>query len=91
MSRLIDADELLTSKWWDGMTNAFDKARAKIIIQSAKTVDAVQVVRCKDCKHWRNEDDSPTGLGNCDIEEDDFTLWRWDCDFCSYGERKDNG
>ena len=61
----------------------------KFAIWLNKTVDAVEVVRCKNCKHWiTDESSSIPDLGNCDIEEDDFTLWRWDCDFCSYGERK---
>ncbi len=42
--RLIDADALLGSHWWDSLTNEFDKARAKIVVMSAPTVDAVEVV-----------------------------------------------
>lgn len=49
----------------------------KRIVKSIKTVDAVQVVRCKDCKFherkWCTLND--TGM--------------YDEDFCSYGERKD--
>ena len=40
--------------------------------------DVVEVVRCKDCKHWHN--------GDCYRLE--LSLPN---DFCSYGERKDNG
>lgn len=43
-----------------------------------KMDDFVRVVRCKDCKHW--------DFGDCYRQE----LTRPD-DFCSYGERKDNG
>ena len=42
--RLIDADALLESKWWDSLKDDFDKARAKIIVQSCPTVDATPVV-----------------------------------------------
>ena len=42
--RLIDANALLASHWWDSLTNEFDKARAKIVIMSAPTVDAVEVI-----------------------------------------------
>ena len=42
--RLIDANALLASKWWDSLKDDFDKARAKIIVQSCPTVDAVEVV-----------------------------------------------
>ena len=30
----------------------WDEALAKAIIESVPTIDAVTVVRCKDCKHW---------------------------------------
>ena len=59
------------------------------------TVDAMQVVRCKDCKHWRDSWLAPDGKhshGYCYMEEsDDVIVGRWDDDFCSYGERKNNG
>ena len=42
--RLIDANALSDSKWWDSLSNDFDKARASIIIKSCPTVDAVEVV-----------------------------------------------
>ena len=50
------------------------------------TVDAVPVVRCKDCKHWHKDtvfcDYMPYG------EASERVNWYAD-DFCSYGERKD--
>ena len=48
----------------------------KSILHSAKPIDAVPVVRCRDCKYWE--------YGDCYRLE----LSRPD-DFCSYGERKD--
>lgn len=52
-------------------------------INNAPTVDAVEVVRCKDCKHWT--------MGYCNH----FAYYSYEPitnedDFCSYGERKDN-
>ena len=53
-----------------------------ICIHEAPTIDAVPVVRCKDCKYW----EKPYGWnGWCDehgipAEEDDF---------CSWAERRD--
>lgn len=52
------------------------------------TIDAVEVVRCKDCKHYE--------LGVClKIYSDGWVspyAWqeRNDDDFCSYGEREEN-
>ena len=45
-------------------------------IEDAPAADVVEVVRCKDCKHW--------DFGDCYRQE----LTRPD-DFCSYGERKE--
>ena len=57
------------------------------IIKDAPTVDAVEVVRCKDCKQWsRNSGIAESPNGHCfchDIETNGH-------DFCSYGERRDN-
>ena len=63
-----------------------------MMIKTAPTVDAVPVVRCRDCHHWK-----PTGskagnsfsdmeyIGGCE-----FTKYcRRESDFCSYGERKE--
>ena len=53
------------------------------VVSKAPAVDAVEVVRCKDCK-WRQQDDvnrNFCGLGD---------FYCGDTDFCSRGERKDN-
>lgn len=42
--RLIDANALMDSHFWESLTDDFDKVRAKIIVMSAPTVDAVEVV-----------------------------------------------
>jgi len=57
-------------------------------VDFAPTIDAVPVVRCKDCKHWATEAidedgwcENPDGLDNIAKQTD----------FCSYGERKGDG
>ena len=100
--RLIDADraikhykalanirhnEMCAPVSWADAFNEFI-----LYLEEAPTVDAVEVVRCRDCKHWK-----PTGskagnsfsdmeyIGGCE-----FTKYcRRESDFCSYGERKD--
>ena len=57
------------------------------ILEAAPTVDAVEVVRCRDCKH--------RGTDYCIFHikgepADEELLGKLDNDFCSYGERKDN-
>ena len=51
--------------------------------------EAVHVVRCKDCTQWMYEYDD-VGLCVTDVPDVDGVQRRAD-DFCSYGERKDNG
>ena len=51
--------------------------------------DVVPVVRCKDCENWMYEYDD---VGLCVTDVPDVEgVQRYACDFCSYGERKDNG
>ena len=87
--RLIDANVLMDSHWWESLTDDFDKARARIIVMAAPTVDAVEVVRCKDCKYWGGVTfgyvcsrwSAPiSGFKTCTKAEG----------FCADGERKDN-
>ena len=48
--------------------------------------DAVEVVRCKDCKHWKY--DARKLCGRCDA----LMCYRPDYFWCMYGERRiDNG
>ena len=55
------------------------------------SVDAVEVVRCKDCKHWKLID-SLNPHWECQIfcGLHDYGYLTGADDFCSYGERKDN-
>lgn len=55
-------------------------------IKAAPTVDAVKVVRCKDCKHWMYEFDD-VGLCVADVPDVEG-VERTALSFCSIGERK---
>lgn len=68
-------------------------------IEAAPTVDAVEVLRCRDCKYWGDEDgklqDSDGALcARCTVHnyliDGRHTGWcPTENDFCSYGERKE--
>ena len=92
--RLIDADAFLekmkrTSRYFD----------VKFDIDEMPTIDAVPVVRCRECKYWGDEDgklqDSDGVLfARCKVHnyliDGRHTGWcPTENDFCSYGERKD--
>ena len=64
-------------------------------LRDAPTVDAVEVVRCKDCKHINRAMREPEGCSLCDFHSCDRIgheryLYVEDDDFCSMGERRDN-
>lgn len=83
--RLIDADAL--------KTKAFGKRGGLLHtseIDEAPTVDAVEVVKCRDCRYWK------TGEGvnrSKKVKLCTYAIYhsyaRRDEDFCSRGERKD--
>ena len=82
--RLIDVDAFLekmkrTSRYFD----------VKFDIEEMPTIDAVPVVRCRDCKHaWIH----PCGYVYCHRDGRNAYEMTFNLDsFCSYGERKDNG
>lgn len=96
--RLGDLDALYAefekAAWYN---NADRDEVAESLLLDAPTIDAVPVVRCKDCKHYHAE------LGWCDehshfIDEDsefcyphESTEWKmfYADYFCADGERKD--
>ena len=57
------------------------------ILHSAKTIDAVPVVRCKDCKHWKFAQHINDNL--CHRLDGDPWIPTEPNDFCSYGEREE--
>ena len=73
--RLIDANALIEEAYAEG---AYGYVEAKQIAD-APTVDAVEVVTCRDCKYY-------DGKWLCKISG---VPSRKPCDFCSYGEHKD--
>ena len=68
-------------------------------VEEMPTVDAVEVVRCRQCKHWGDEDgklqrSDGVLFARCKIHnyllDGRHTGWcPTENDFCSYGERKD--
>ena len=91
--RLIDLDRLIRSL--KAMASEYDAVSLHGIINSLKewpAVDAVEVVRCKDCKYYDNSE----GIYWCELNSKFFPGgidWHGfpEDGFCSYGERKSNG
>ena len=81
--RLIDAREAKVSLDWTLIGDAADAACR--VIDSAPTVDAVVVTRCKDCEYLVNAVVNANGFLICDISDMEIAP----DDFCSYGEPKE--
>ena len=102
--RMIDAD-IFTSELFfaeadvceefpDGYCEfGFSRERIGGLLRDIPTVDAVPVVRCRECKHWKpsgskagNSFSDMEYIGGCE-----FTNYcRRESDFCSYGNRKED-
>ena len=54
-------------------------------LELTPTVDAVEVVRCKDCKKYRTD---ACAMSYMDRDEDMAHCWAKATDFCSRGERR---
>ena len=96
--RLIDAKvycmELYNEMNYLGRSEEFMAAIDVAIadLADAPTVDAVEVVRCRECKHWKpsgskagNSFSNMEYIGGCEFTN----YYRSESDFCSYGERKE--
>ena len=91
--RLIDSNALMEDSIWKcggdpydpyymGYQDALDNV--EVTIENQPTVDAVEVVRCKNCKRWNPWHDGTQGMFPC---SEHVTMANH---FCSHGERRKN-
>ena len=90
--RLIDANALIEEAYAEGAYGYVDAKQ----IADAPTVDAVEVVRCLDCKHHRDKTEQEQqylveDILICTSPDATEDCWNavWPDHFCSYGERKE--
>lgn len=96
--RLIDANGSYTLNATDntghslcfggGIISVMDNRGACIcefFAEDAPTVDAVEVVRCQDCEHWKEPWLEGVTSGKCMLGK---TMITEPDHFCSYGERR---
>ena len=95
--RLIDADELrkdivergtqLSGCYSAGIARYMDRMLANVLadVDISPTVDAVPVVRCKDCKHCNTDWAMGKWYGSCKIWNTHSVMDDW---YCVNGERK---
>ena len=93
--KLIDADAFKSKlKKQDARTFAIEELN--LLIDFAPIIDAVPVVRCKDCRWW---DKTDNGFGYCHAEKHCHISAHWEISifrtyrgdhFCADGEREDD-
>ena len=90
--RTIDADKLVDMLYDNEFASLCPLDEVSGVIDACPTVDAVPVVRCKDCKHlcvWNRKDIyafcPKTNIVFLPFDKDTRTF------FCGFGERKDGG
>lgn len=95
--RPIDADALITlyKNWLGQLTLPEDEGDERGItscievMEEAPTLDVVKVVRCKDCKYLRIDEEFASGR-YCALRNVNGGKFCKDNDFCSYGQRRSN-
>ena len=94
--RLIDAN-LLKAEFTGNFHEMWHYTGIRAMIDVQPQVDAVEVVRCKDCKHWHEETGWCTkhshfiGFDGMACHPSQSSEWKMlnAYDFCSYGERRE--
>ena len=91
--RLIDADALIKEAYAEGAYGYVDVKQ----IADAPTVDAVEIVRCRDCKHHRDKNEQEQqylveDILICTSPDATDDCWNavWPDHFCSCGKRKED-
>lgn len=88
--RTIDADKLVDMLYDNEFAALCPLDEGSGVVDACPTVDAVPVVRCKDCKYSCKDRNGRTCEGYW-YELSEFAVPVEDDGFCSYGERKDGG
>ena len=83
--RLVDADNARECFSGDGVTGAVMQR----MFDSLPTIDAVPVVRCRECKYWRRYTRQWENHCAGECERHRMEGGTYENDFCSYGQRKE--
>ena len=87
--RLIDANAFLKDILTAGIGKTiieYSESDIGYMIRKRPTVDAVEVVRCKECIRRYDTDECPM----CFLNEGQYYEFTRDDGFCDHGERKEN-
>ena len=87
--RLIDREQAKRATYEEVFWSESEQAVVRNFLAKLPTVDAVEVVRCKDCKHYGWEQEPCHGRTQrfCKLHKGLVIVDR--DTFCSYGERRE--
>ena len=92
MTRLIDANKLIDFIDIGHLRHSgelcYSETDVANLLLHAPTVDAVEVVRCRNCKHHKPQKKSAHWENSVNYCNRVVTIKTHPDDFCSYGERK---
>lgn len=81
MSRYIDADAIKGKAWKAESEACFYALEDVVSVTDIDEAPSIDIVRCQDCKYYE--------------AKEDWCYWRDEAitadDFCSYGERRNDG
>lgn len=83
----IEREELLKRNMYGNTSPITYRTYAENLIKSVPAADVVEVVRCRDCKHFT----TGMAIGMCKRNENKPILPVCYYDFCSYGVREEEG
>lgn len=87
--RPIDSDKFILALM-DASLSSVDEDTILDLVDSIPIVDAVPVVRCKDCMHYLIVDEFEGGKRYmCKVNRFSYINSDGDMHYCSYGERKE--
>lgn len=87
--RLIDADALIRTMRADPLYFVVERYNIEGPIHAAPTIDAIPVIRCRDCKHFLQIKDTQFGRCKIHYERTQGRRMTRETHYCSWAERKE--
>ena len=95
MTDYIKRDDAIAEFTTNGSATVYGVDKCKAIIsrlQLVPSADVVEVVRCKDCKYWQDQEEGIVEVPICAriqsaSEENPLVMIIGENGYCSYGER----
>lgn len=86
MPRLIDANALIAEMHNVILEDGEDRSTFYEVIERQPTIEQPEIVRCRKCKHWIDNDGFNHDKGaECEV----MRMWMQPGDYCSYSKKRE--